>query len=58
VSGCTVHWVDDVYDNGKHVVQRRCPVLPGDSAEALAARVFQEECLAYPEALRQVLGGG
>jgi phosphoribosylglycinamide formyltransferase-1 len=53
-----VHWVDDVYDNGKHVVQRRCPVLPGDSAEALAARVFQEECLAYPEALRQVLGGG
>jgi phosphoribosylglycinamide formyltransferase-1 len=57
-SGCTVHWVDGAYDTGKHVVQRRCAVLPGDSAEALAARVFQEECLAYPEALRQVLGGG
>jgi phosphoribosylglycinamide formyltransferase-1 len=53
-----VHWVDGAYDTGKHVVQRRCPVLPGDSAESLAARVFQEECLAYPEALRQVLGGG
>jgi phosphoribosylglycinamide formyltransferase-1 len=57
VSGCTVHWVDGAYDTGKHVVQRRCPVLPGDSAEALAARVFAEECVAYPEALRQVLGG-
>ena len=57
VSGCTVHWVDGAYDTGKHVVQRRCPVHPGDSAEALAARVFAEECIAYPEALRQVLGG-
>ena len=57
VSGCTVHWVDGAYDTGKHVVQRRCPVLPGDTAELLAARVFAEECRAYPEALRQVLGG-
>ena len=57
VSGCTVHWVDGAYDTGKHVVQRRCAVHPGDSAEALAARVFAEECVAYPEALRQVLGG-
>ena len=57
VSGCTVHWVDGAYDTGKHVVQRRCPVHPGDSAETLAARVFAEECIAYPEALRQVLGG-
>ena len=57
VSGCTVHWVDGAYDTGKHVVQRRCPVHPGDSAETLAARVFAEECVAYPEALRQVLGG-
>jgi phosphoribosylglycinamide formyltransferase-1 len=57
VSGCTVHWVDGAYDTGKHVVQRRCAVHPGDSAETLAARVFAEECVAYPEALRQVLGG-
>ena len=57
VSGCTVHWVDGAYDTGKHVVQRRCAVHPGDSTEALAARVFAEECIAYPEALRQVLGG-
>ena len=57
VSGCTVHWVDGAYDTGKHVVQRRCAVHPGDSAETLAARVFAEEGIAYPEALRQVLGG-
>ena len=57
VSGCTVHWVDGAYDTGKHVVQRRCAVHPGDSTETLAARVFAEECIAYPEALRQVLGG-
>ena len=57
VSGCTVHWVDGAYDTGKHVVQRRCAVHPGDSAETLAARVFAEECIAYHEALRQVLGG-
>ena len=54
-SGCTVHWVDDEYDHGSPVVQRRCPVLPGDTAESLADRVFEEERIAYPEALRRVL---
>lgn len=56
-SGCTVHWVDEDYDHGEPVLQRRCPVEPGDTPELLAARVFQEECLAYPEAIRRVLGG-
>ena len=56
-SGCTVHWVDDEYDHGDTVLQRRCPVLPGDTAESLAERVFREECDAYPEAIRKVLGG-
>ena len=55
-SGCTVHWVDDEYDHGAPVVQRRCPVLPGDTPQALADRVFREECAAYPEALRAVVG--
>jgi formyltetrahydrofolate-dependent phosphoribosylglycinamide formyltransferase len=55
-SGCTVHWVDAQYDHGQHVVQRRCPVLPGDTPETLAQRVWAEETLAYPEAIRQVLG--
>lgn len=51
-SGCTVHYADNEYDHGPVIVQRRCPVLPGDTPELLAARVFAEECAAYPEAIR------
>ena len=52
VSGCTVHFVDEHYDNGPIVLQRTCPVLDEDTAETLGHRVFQEECVAYPEAIR------
>lgn len=52
VSGCTVHFVDDEYDRGPIIVQRACPVEEGDTPESLAARVFEEECAAYPEAVR------
>lgn len=51
VSGCTVHLVDEVYDNGPILVQRWCPVQPDDSADTLAARVFDEELRALPEGL-------
>jgi phosphoribosylglycinamide formyltransferase-1 len=51
-TGCTVHLVDDQYDHGPIVLQRKAPVLPGDTAENLAHRVFFEECRAYPEAIR------
>lgn len=51
-SGCTVHLVEGEYDTGRILLQRRCPVLPTDNAHSLADRVFQEECIAYPEALR------
>jgi phosphoribosylglycinamide formyltransferase-1 len=50
-SGCTVHVCDEEYDHGQIVVQERVPVLPGDSVEALAARVFAAECEAYPVAI-------
>ncbi|MEM6459994.1 MAG: phosphoribosylglycinamide formyltransferase [Planctomycetota bacterium] len=50
-SGCTVHFADNTYDTGPVILQRRCPVLPGDTPEALAARVFEQECVAYPEAV-------
>lgn len=56
-SGCTVHLCDDAYDTGPIVLQRRCPVLPGDTPDTLAARVFEQECLAYPEALSRLIGG-
>src|SRR4051812_5913485 len=52
LTGCTVHFCDDEYDHGPIVVQRACPVLDGDDAHSLAARVFEEEKLAYPEAIR------
>lgn len=52
VSGCTVHFADQTYDTGQILVQRCCPVLPNDTPETLAKRVFEQECLAYPEAIR------
>ena len=52
VSGCTVHFVDATYDNGPIILQRTCPVLDDDTADALAHRVFEEEKVAYPEAIR------
>lgn len=52
VSGCTVHFVDEEYDHGPVILQRECPVLPDDNPETLAARVFEQECRAYPEAVR------
>lgn len=55
MSGCTVHYVDDRYDHGPIVLQRTVPVHPDDTAETLAARVFEQECIAYPQAIRQVL---
>lgn len=55
-SGCTVHECTDEFDRGTIVVQRRCPVLPDDTPETLAARVFEQECIAYPEAIRITLG--
>jgi phosphoribosylglycinamide formyltransferase-1 len=54
-SGCTVHYADNRYDTGPIVLQRRVPVLPNDTPQELANRVFAAECEAYPEAIRQVL---
>jgi formyltetrahydrofolate-dependent phosphoribosylglycinamide formyltransferase len=53
-SGCTVHLADLNYDTGPIVLQKRVPVLPGDTPDALAERVFQAECEAYPEAIRRM----
>ena len=56
-TGCTVHFVDDQYDHGTIILQRKVPVLAGDDVHRLAARVFEEEKLALPEAIRRVLAG-
>ncbi|HUX17253.1 MAG TPA: phosphoribosylglycinamide formyltransferase, partial [Phycisphaerae bacterium] len=52
VSGCTVHFVNNTYDDGPIILQRAVPVRADDTPDALAARVFEQECLAYPEAIR------
>src|SRR5947207_1624617 len=52
VSGCTVHFADNVYDHGPIILQRAVPVRDDDTPDTLAARVFAQECEAYPEAIR------
>jgi folate-dependent phosphoribosylglycinamide formyltransferase PurN len=52
VSGCTAHFVNNTYDDGPIILQRAVPVRADDTPDDLAARVFREECLAYPEAIR------
>jgi formyltetrahydrofolate-dependent phosphoribosylglycinamide formyltransferase len=51
-TGCTVHFADNEYDHGPIILQRRVLVLPSDDVPTLAARVFAEELIAYPEAVR------
>ncbi len=52
LSGCTVHFADNVYDHGPIILQRSVAVAEGDTPQSLAARVFEAECEAYPEAVR------
>lgn len=54
-TGCTVHLVNAEYDDGPVLVQRRCEVRPGDDVRSLAARVFEQECIAYPEGIAMVI---
>lgn len=67
VSGCTVHHVDEQYDHGSIVAQRKVSVLPADDVDSLAARVFAAECELYPAVVasmarkileRETEGGG
>ncbi len=55
VSGCTVHLVDSGCDSGPVVLQRTVPVLDDDTPETLAARILEQEHIAYPAALRMLL---
>jgi phosphoribosylglycinamide formyltransferase-1 len=55
--GCTVHLVTDIMDAGPIIDQAWVPVLPGDSAQSLAARVLEQEHVLYPRALRDFILG-
>jgi phosphoribosylglycinamide formyltransferase-1 len=52
VSGCTVHFADNTYDTGPIILQKVVPVKDEDTPNDLAARVFEAECEAVPEAIR------
>jgi len=52
ISGCTVHFATNEYDAGPIIVQLSCPAKDSDDADSLAARVFERECIAYPQAIK------
>ena len=57
VSGCTVHFVDEHLDHGAIILQKSVPVLDSDDEHALAARILEQEHIAYTEAINIVLEG-
>jgi phosphoribosylglycinamide formyltransferase 1 len=57
VTGCTVHFVDEELDHGAIIVQKPVPVLDGDDEHTLAARILEQEHVAYSEAVKIVLEG-
>jgi phosphoribosylglycinamide formyltransferase 1 len=57
VSGCTVHFVDEELDHGPIIVQKTVPVIDSDDEHTLAARILEQEHIAYTEAINIVLRG-
>ena len=58
ISGCTVHFVNEDLDAGPVILQRSVPVLDGDTAETLSARILEQEHPAYVEAVRKLVTEG
>jgi phosphoribosylglycinamide formyltransferase-1 len=58
VSGCSVHFADEIYDNGPIVVQKCVAIDEADTPDDIAAKVFAKECEAYPEAINLVAAKG
>lgn len=56
-SGITIHVVDEQYDHGNHIFQAVCPVLPGDTAATLAARIHELEHANYARVIEEFLTG-
>lgn len=57
-SGITIHLVDEVFDNGAHLFQATCPVLPNDTSATLAQRIHQLEHAHYPEIVEKTIRAG
>ena len=56
-SGASIHLVDEIYDHGPVLAQRKVPVLPGDDVHSLADRVFAAECELYPQVVAELARG-
>ncbi len=54
-SGISIHYVNEKYDEGDIIFQARCPVMPGDTPESLAARIHELEYRYYPEVIEKVV---
>ena len=57
ITGCTTHFVNDIYDSGPIIIQRALPILENDTPERLAMRVSAEECIALPETIELYAAG-
>jgi formyltetrahydrofolate-dependent phosphoribosylglycinamide formyltransferase len=57
VTGCTVHFVDNIYDHGPIIIQKVVNVLDADTPEDVRKRVFEKEKIAYPEAINLFAAG-
>lgn len=57
IAGCTVHFVDEELDHGAIILQKSVPVLDSDNEHSLAARILEQEHIAYSEAISLVLKG-
>lgn len=55
LSGITIHFVDEVYDNGKIIFQTNCPVYENDTAETLAKRIHELEYKYFPQVIEEVI---
>ena len=58
VTGCTVHYVDELLDHGPTILQREVPRMDGDTAETLSARILELEHLCYIEAIKAIVSVG
>jgi len=54
-SGITIHYVNERFDEGGHIAQFKCPVLPTDTRQTLAARIHGLEHAHYPEVIQRLI---
>ena len=57
ISGCTVHFADNEYDHGPIILQRTVEIPDNSTADDVGSLVFEQEKIAYPEAVRRVISG-